>query len=135
MLSDFQNTFEEYYDPSNHDTPEEVAGYGYYYMGCIICTGGPVNKVIDDQQRFTSLTLLLIYLMNLQRELSIPEEDIVDLNNMIYAVHFEKKSFNIDVPERSECMQALLQSGRKYVPDAAPRTKIMNCWEINSILG
>ena len=30
MLSDFQNTFEEYYDPNDHDTPEEVAGYGFY---------------------------------------------------------------------------------------------------------
>ena len=47
MLSDFQNTFEEYYDPNDHDTPEEVAGYGFYYMGCIICTGGSVNKIID----------------------------------------------------------------------------------------
>ncbi|WP_270440679.1 hypothetical protein [Acidaminococcus provencensis] len=33
MLSDFQNTFEEYYDPENHDSTVEVAHYGYYYMG------------------------------------------------------------------------------------------------------
>ena len=33
-------------------------------MGCIICTGGTPNKVIDGQQRLTSLTLLLIYLNN-----------------------------------------------------------------------
>ena len=49
MISDFQGTFEEYYDPL-HDI-SEVANYGFYYMGCIICTGGAVNKVIDGQQR------------------------------------------------------------------------------------
>ena len=32
MLSDFQDTFEEFYDPNDHDTPEEVENYGYYYM-------------------------------------------------------------------------------------------------------
>lgn len=117
MLSDFQNTFEEYYDPNDHDTPEEVAGYGFYYMGCIICTGGSVSKVIDGQQRLTSLTLLLIYLANLQKEMGLPADERIDLGDMIYAVHFGKKSFNIDVPEREKCMQALLQGDANYVPD------------------
>ena len=57
MISDFQGTFEEYYDPL-HDI-SEVANYGFYYMGCIICTGGAVNKVIDGQQRLTSLAFIL----------------------------------------------------------------------------
>lgn len=30
MLDALQSTFEEFYDPEKHDTPEEVAGYGYY---------------------------------------------------------------------------------------------------------
>lgn len=68
ILADFQSTFEEFYDPDNHDTPEEVMNYGFYYMGCIICTGGSVKKIIDGQQRLTSLTLLIIYLNNLQKE-------------------------------------------------------------------
>lgn len=117
MLSDFQNTFEEYYDPDNHDTTEEVSAYGFYYMGCIICTGGSVSKIIDGQQRLTSLTLLLIYLMNLQKENGVLDEDIINLNSMIYDVHFGKKSFNIDVPERAKCMQALLRNDKNYVPD------------------
>ena len=86
---------------------EEVADMAFYYMGCIICTGGSVCKVIDGKQRLTSLTLLLIYLMNLQKELNIPQDDVVDLDSMIYATHFGKRSFNIDVPERAKCMQAL----------------------------
>lgn len=129
MLSDFQNTFEEYYDPNDHDTPEEVAGYGFYYMGCIICTGGSVSKVIDGQQRLTSLTLLLIYLTNLQKELGIPKEEVVDLDSMIYAVHFSKKSFNIDVPERAKCMQALLQGDKNYVPDNESSQNMLDRYE------
>lgn len=129
MLSDFQNTFEEYYDPNDHDTPEEVAGYGFYYMGCIICTGGSVSKVIDGQQRLTSLTLLLIYLTNLQKELGIPEDDIVDLDSMIYSVHFSKKSFNIDVPERAKCMQALLQGDKNYVSDNESSQNMLDRYE------
>ena len=70
MLSDFQSTFEENYDPNNHDTTDEVEGYGFYYMGSIICTGtaGASNNIVDGQQRLTSLTLLLIYLNNLQKD-------------------------------------------------------------------
>ena len=129
MLSDFQNTFEEYYDPNDHDTPEEVAGYGFYYMGCIICTGGSVNKIIDGQQRLTSLTLLLIYLTNLQKELAVPEDEVVDLDSMIYAVHFGKKSFNIDVPERAKCMQALLQNDKNYVADNESSQNMLDRYE------
>ncbi len=129
MLSDFQNTFEEFYDPDNHDTPEEVAGYGFYYMGCIVCTGGTLCKIIDGQQRLTSLTLLLIYLKNLQEELNIPNDEVVDLESMIYSVSFSKKSFNIDVPERAYCMQALLQNDKNYEPQNESTQNMVNCYE------
>ena len=116
MLDDFQSTFEEYYDPEKHDTPEEVAGYGYYYMGCIICTGDSVKKIIDGQQRLTSLTLLLIYLNHLQKKNVKNEDDQVPLDDMIYSKQFSKKSFNIDVADRTGCMRALLNEDSTYVP-------------------
>lgn len=84
MLADFQNTFEEFYKPDDHDTPEEVMDYGFYYMGCIICTGGSIKKLIDGQQRLTSLTLLIIYLNNLQKETVEDEDLIVPLDDMIF---------------------------------------------------
>ena len=49
MISDFTDTFLEFYDPNNHDTAKEVKSYGFYYMGCIICTGGSPIKIIDGQ--------------------------------------------------------------------------------------
>jgi uncharacterized protein with ParB-like and HNH nuclease domain len=117
MLDDFQSTFEEFYNPDDHDTPEEVMRYGFYYMGCIICTGGSVKKIIDGQQRLTSLTLLLIYLNNLQKKTAADPDSIVKLDTLIYSDHFGKKSFNVDVKEREACMQALLQEDTTYTPE------------------
>lgn len=129
MLSDFQSTFEEYYDPKHHDDLEEVIEYGYYYMGCIICSGDTIKKVIDGQQRLTSLTLLLIYLKKLQKELHVPEEEVINLDNMIYAVHFGKKSYNLDVPERTKCMEALLGKTENYVPENESTQNMMDRYE------
>ena len=117
MLSDFQETFEEYYDPDKHDTPAEVMNYGFYYMGCIICTGGTPNKIIDGQQRLTSLTLLLIYLNNLQKEQAGMGYHTVQFEDMIYDDHFGTKSFNIDVDERLHCLQSLIDNNTSFVAD------------------
>lgn len=115
MLADFQSTFEEFHDPN--DTPKEVKKYGFYYMGCIICTGGSVKKIIDGQQRLTSLTLLLIYLNILQKKAFTKEDDRVSLDEMIYSKAFGEKSFNIDVDNRGSCMKALLKEDKNYKPE------------------
>lgn len=129
MIADFQSTFEEYYDPEDHDTTEEVMGYGFYYMGCIICTGGSVKKIIDGQQRLTSLTLLLIYLNNLQKETVENADERVPLDDMIYSNAFGKKSFNIDVKDRGPCMQALLQGDKTYVPENESAQNMLDRYE------
>lgn len=115
MLSDFQGTFEEYYDYSaRHDSPREVMGYGYYYLGCIICTKGSVKGIVDGQQRLTSLTLLLIYLDRLQRERGQATQ--VPLDSLVYSDSFGEKSFNLDVPDRTACMRALVDGDASYAP-------------------
>jgi hypothetical protein len=129
MLADFQSTFEEYYDPEDHDTTEDVMGYGFYYMGCIICTEGSVKKIIDGQQRLTSLTLLLIYLNNLQKETVENADERVPLDDMIYSNAFGKKSFNIDVEDRGPCMQALLQGDKAYVPENESAQNMLDRYE------
>ena len=126
MLSDFQDTFEEFYDPKDHDTPEEVENYGYYYMGCIICTGGSPNKIIDGQQRLTSLTLLLIYLNNLQMEQAAQGFRTVKFEDMIYDDHYGKKSFNIDVDDRQLCLEALLSNNSTYQPNNESAQNMMD---------
>ena len=62
--------------------------------------------IIDGQQRLTTLTLLLICL---HRQLEDTEQkgQIADL---IFSQKFGKRSFNLDVPDRAGCMEALYNS-------------------------
>lgn len=115
MIMDFYDTFQKNYDPVNHTSPQVVEKYGYYYMGSIICTNDAPRQIVDGQQRLTSLTLLLIYLNRLQIELqTLPQVNLLDL---IYKDNFGTPSFNIYVPERKDCMQALLDGNKAYASE------------------
>lgn len=117
MLMDFYDTFRKYFDPANHGAPSEVQKYGYYYMGSIICTNENTRQVIDGQQRLTSLTLLLIYLRNLQNQTTGVHYLPVNIDGLIYKDNFGTMSFNLDVPERNDCMQALWDQNKAYTSD------------------
>lgn len=121
MLDDFYIAFFNDYDPK-HETTKEVANYGYYYMGCIVCTQGTEKQIIDGQQRLTSLTLLLIYLSRLQKEQGCPDPDI---SKMIYSDNYGERCYNLNVPERSKCFDALLHGGF-FEPDDESSA---NMWE------
>ena len=117
MLMDFYDTFRQYYDPVNHGAPSEVQKYGYYYMGSIICTNDNTRQVIDGQQRLTSLTLLLIYLRNLQNQTTGVPYLPVNIDGLIYKDSYGTMSFNLDVPVRNDCMQALWDQNKAYTSD------------------
>ena len=68
---------------------------------------------MDGQQRLTSLTLLLIYLRNLQQERS----EQVNVDELIFSEKFGQKSFNLDVDERRPCMEALFEGAPFDVTD------------------
>lgn len=116
MIDDLQNCFDNYYDPDKHDTPEEVAEYGYYFLGHILCVTGSSYRIVDGQQRLTTLTLLLIYINNLQKVQAKPGQALIQFDNMIYHDHFGKKIFNINVEERENCFQALYKNDLLYKP-------------------
>jgi len=98
----------------------KVQGYPHYFLGSIVISRkSNQNFIIDGQQRLTSLTLLLIYLNHLQMGNS--DSDRVDVNNFIYSEKYGQKSFNIDVPERSDCIRALF-SGEDFPMDAQPES-------------
>ena len=81
-----------------------MADYGHYFLGSIIISDEEGQKlVIDGQQRLTTLTLLLIFL---HHQLTDPEHkgQIADL---IFSQKYGKRSFNLDIPERTACMEAL----------------------------
>ena len=62
LLNDLTDKFLDSYD-SKHDRAK-VEGYGHYFLGSIIISDKNGRKfIIDGQQRLTSLTLLLIYIL------------------------------------------------------------------------
>ncbi len=112
LIADFETAFQHDYQ-SDHDR-KEVQYYSKYYLGPIVLTKkGNGMSIIDGQQRLTTLTLLLIYLNNLQKDR--PESEKVDIKNLIYSEKFGEKSFNLNVEEREDCLQALLED-KEYKP-------------------
>ena len=61
LLDDLTSEFLEHYVEGHERT--DVQNYGAYFMGSIVLAGKE-NAIIDGQQRFSTLTLLLIYLNN-----------------------------------------------------------------------
>lgn len=103
LIDDLVDEFSEYYE----EIHERVEGekYGHYYLGSVVITDDAEHAIIDGQQRLTSLTLLLIYLNNLQKERS--EDERVSIQNLIFSEKHGVKSFNIHVDEREPCLNAI----------------------------
>lgn len=105
LIDDLTGRFQEDYEEGH--AREEVEKYGHYFLGSIIISHkNGQNFIIDGQQRLTTLTLLLIYLHNLQKD---REDAVHDIEKMIFSQKYGKKSFNIDVEERLACMEAIFE--------------------------
>lgn len=115
LIEDLTNTFLKSYKIG--DKPQEVANYQNYYLGPVVFsvnTDTGKKSIIDGQQRITSITLLLIYLNHLQKELS--EIEKVAISDLIFSVRHRVKSFNMTDENRTDCLKALFDHGH-YSPD------------------
>jgi len=113
LLTDLETRFLQ--DYKDGDTPKEVANYGYYYLGSIILSSkGTEYSIIDGQQRLMTLTLLLIYLQNLQRDLKIDRP--IDLTQLISNDDYVFTP-NIYVEEWSKCLESLYNYGKYNLSD------------------
>ena len=122
LVNDLCGKFLEHYK-EDHDR-EEVSLYGHYFLGSIILSQKKGSCfIIDGQQRLTTLTLFLIYLHHRQR--TLPEDERVEVSNLIRSKKFGKKSYNIDVPERAPCLNKLY-SGEPYNPTAKDPEAVRN---------
>ena len=91
---------------------------GYYLGSIIISQKGSQPFIVDGHQRLTSLTLLFTFLRPLQQG----REDVVDIDQLIFSEKFGEKSFNLDVPDRVDCMEALFEHGSHEPPVDAPQS-------------
>jgi uncharacterized protein with ParB-like and HNH nuclease domain len=107
LIDDLEAKFLGSYSEKHERT--KVQEYSNYFLGSIVISKKRgKNYIIDGQQRLTSITLLLIYLNNLQKG----SDQMVNLDSLIFSERYGRKSFNIEVDERIQCMEALYGGGR-----------------------
>jgi uncharacterized protein with ParB-like and HNH nuclease domain len=103
LLDDLSQKFMENF--SQQHESEQVRLYPHYFLGSIIV--GQKNKqnfIVDGQQRLTTITLLLIYLNNLQNQIG---SEKVDVTRLIFSTRYGKNSYNLEIEERVRCMETL----------------------------
>jgi len=116
LIDDLANKFLESHEESNERSA--VAEYGHYFLGSIIVSDKDGQKfIIDEQQRLTTLTLLLIFV---QHRLANGEQK-GQLADLILSQKYGKRSFNLDIQERNPCMEALY-AGEEFSYVDAPES-------------
>lgn len=102
LLADLESKFLSDYEESHER--KDVQNYSKYYLGSIIISlKDNKRSIIDGQQRLTSITLLLIYLNNLQES----QSDKVQINDLIFSEKYSEKSYNLQISDRKDCIDAL----------------------------
>jgi Protein of unknown function DUF262 len=102
LIDDLCGKFLESHEDGNERSA--VAEYGHYFLGSVIISDKDGEKfIIDGQQRLTTLTLLLIFLRHRLKDM----HQVGQIADLIVAQRFGKRSFNLDIPERNDCMEAL----------------------------
>lgn len=106
LIHDLTSRFLEDYEPGHER--RQVEDYSHYFLGSVIIVNRDgANYIIDGQQRLTSLTLLLMYLRNLQKERDPSKQ--VNIDELIFSQRYGEKSFNLQAEERTACMEALFE--------------------------
>jgi len=119
LLHDLTAQFQESHEEGNER--EQVATYRYYFLGSVIISDREGLKyIVDGQQRLTTLTLLLIFLYHALEDAGQKSQ----VGELIYSLKFGRLSFNLDVEERTPCMQALFKGQRH--DDPAPPESVAN---------
>ena len=104
LIDDLMEKFQECHEAGNER--REIEQYGHYFLGSIIINDKEGQKfIVDGQQRLTSLTLILIHLYHETGD----GEQKRELANLIKSYQVGRSSYNLDIPEREECMDALFK--------------------------
>lgn len=112
LIDDLAAKFLESHEEGNERSA--VADYGHYFLGSIIVSDKDGQKfIIDGQQRLTTLTLLLIFLHHRLED----AEQKGQVAELVFSQRYGKRSFNLDIPERAGCMDALYRGEEFAEPD------------------
>ena len=118
LVNDLTTRFEQEY--SENSTLGDVPEMSEYFLGTLVlCVGGGKRKIVDGQQRLSTLSLLLIYLHHAQVAVGIDtEESGTDVRSLIFTTSHGVKSYNIDVPERRVVMDDLYRGRFELAPES-----------------
>lgn len=102
LIYDLDFAFHESY--KDGDSIDDIPNYKPYFMGpYIVSRHHTMYSLIDGQQRLTSLTLLLIYIVK-----HFPDTRD-DLEKLIYKRSFKKESYNLNIEGRERVMDFLFK--------------------------
>ena len=119
LVEDLTSKFLESHEQCNERNA--VADYARYFLCSIIISDKNRQKfIIDGQQRLTTLTLLLIFLQHQLDDI----EHKGQITDLIFSQKYGKRSFNLDIPERTACIEALYKA-EEYT-DVDPSESIAN---------
>lgn len=109
LIVDLERSFMANY--SVEHTRDNVPDYDCYYMGPVVLYREKTAFVIvDGQQRLTSFTLLLIYLIHLQNDVFKGNtKKIQNLNEYIFSQPFESETLNLEILEREPILKCLFE--------------------------
>lgn len=110
LLTDLERSFINNY--SVEHTRDNVPEYDCYYMGPIVLYREKTAFIIvDGQQRLTSFTLLLVYLIHLQKIVfKDNQKKIQNLKEYIFSQPYENETFNLEIPEREPILKCLYEN-------------------------
>jgi hypothetical protein len=113
LIADLAGKFLDSHEEGNERTA--VADYGHYFLGSIIVSDKDGQKyIIDGQQRLTTLTLLLTFLLH-----QLDDEQNGQIADLIFSQKYGDRSFNLDIPERTACMDSLYNGEEFLAEDGA----------------
>jgi hypothetical protein len=116
LITDLTGRFLSAWKPTHGRS--DVAKYPTYFLGSIIVSGeGAKASVIDGQQRLTSTSILLIWVLHGLEN----EEDRKQIGDLIFTRQYGANDYNLNVPERTAAMEALYRQ-EPYNRDGAPES-------------
>ena len=104
LVDDLHGQFLQTWNPNRPNTPLEEQSR-YFLASIVISKAGVVKYIVDGQQRITTFMLLLIYLNHLQSDM---DYKVKKTESLVFADDSGGDKFKLDIPERNECMSALL---------------------------
>ncbi|MDK2827106.1 MAG: hypothetical protein PWQ63_16 [Methanolobus sp.] len=106
LVTDLTSTFLDAY--TDGDPRNAVVYYNNYFLGLFVISSKDGKKrIIDGQQRLISLTLFLIYLNHLQKELGTNGS----IEPLVFSEKCGQESFNIQLDEQQACLEKLFLEG------------------------